>query len=143
MGEGNSLERLQEYMTIEQEQELEAPAHGSGVPPAAWPMSGTLCVRNLTARYAPDGPAVLHALSFDVDAGERIGVVGRTGSGKSSLVLALLRCMDVQGDVWFDGVRTGDVRVRRVRQEIGVIPQVVSGWFFLSFWSGTIGLITW
>ncbi|KAG6877092.1 hypothetical protein C0993_010328 [Termitomyces sp. T159_Od127] len=117
---GNSLERLQEYMAIEQE-----PVHGGGAPvPASWPTSGALRVRNLTARYAPGGPAVLHGLTFDVGAGERIGIVGRTGSGKSSLVLALLRCVEVEGDVWFDGVRTGDVGVRRVRGEVGVIPQV-------------------
>ncbi|KAG6888553.1 hypothetical protein C0995_007425 [Termitomyces sp. Mi166 len=126
---GNSLERLQEYMTIEQEPK----STDAGEPPASWPASGALRVRNLTARYVRGGPAVLRGVSFDVRAGERVGVVGRTGSGKSSLMLALLRCVDVDVDgdgdggergVWFDGLRTQDVNLERVRGGVTVIPQV-------------------
>ena len=74
----HSLERLQRYITIEQE---EKPTE-SGVPPAYWPADGTLHVEGLSARYSADGPKVLQDISFDVKSGERVGIVGRTGSGK-------------------------------------------------------------
>ncbi|KAG8697036.1 hypothetical protein FRC09_008111, partial [Ceratobasidium sp. 395] len=81
--QGNSLERIQDYVTIEQEPE----AVPEKIPPAYWPASGNITVENLVARYSTDGPAVLHGLSFEIKSGERVGVVGRTGSGKSSLTL--------------------------------------------------------
>jgi len=117
---GNSLERLQEYMSIEQEPKPTA----GGVPPAHWPSSGALHVEKLSARYSSDGPTVLHGLSFDVLSGERIGIVGRTGSGKSSLTLALLRCIVTEGDVYYDGVRTADVNLDALRGHVTIIPQV-------------------
>ncbi|KAF8956143.1 P-loop containing nucleoside triphosphate hydrolase protein [Flammula alnicola] len=117
---GNSLERLQEYMVIEQEPK----PHAGGVPPAHWPSSGTLRVEKLTARYSPDGPHVLHGLSFDVHSGERIGIVGRTGSGKSSLMLSLLRCIVTEGDVYYDGVRTTDLNLDALRGHVTIIPQM-------------------
>ena len=75
-----SLERIEGYVVIEQE---EKPSE-RGVPPAYWPADGSLHVENLSARYSADGPKVLHGISFDVKSGERVGIVGRTGSGKVS-----------------------------------------------------------
>ncbi|KAF8068839.1 P-loop containing nucleoside triphosphate hydrolase protein [Lyophyllum atratum] len=117
---GNSLERLQEYMSIEQEPK----PHAGGVPAAHWPSSGKLHVEKLSARYSVDGPTVLHGLSFDVNSGERIGIVGRTGSGKSSLTLALLRCIVTEGDVYYDGLRTEDLNLDALRGHVTIIPQV-------------------
>ncbi|KAH0581470.1 hypothetical protein H2248_012549 [Termitomyces sp. 'cryptogamus'] len=117
---GNSLERMQEYMLIEQENRTPR----CSAPPASWPTSGALRVDSLSARYTPCGPAVLRCVSFEVRAGERVGVVGRTGSGKSSLMMALLRCVDVEGEVWFDGVETGSVGLERLREGVTIIPQV-------------------
>lgn len=67
-----SLERIQGYVTIEQE----AKPTSDGVPPAYWPASGELKVEKLSARYSPDGPKVLHDISFDIKSGERVGVGG-------------------------------------------------------------------
>ncbi|KAF9062353.1 P-loop containing nucleoside triphosphate hydrolase protein [Rhodocollybia butyracea] len=88
------------------------------------PVSGELHVENLCARYSPDGPEVLHNLSFHINSGERIGVVGRTGSGKSSLALALLRCIYTNGEVIYDGLLTSSTNLDSLRSNITIIPQV-------------------
>ncbi|KAJ7312457.1 hypothetical protein DFH08DRAFT_447311 [Mycena albidolilacea] len=98
----NSLERIQGYINIE----LEKPATEEGKPPAYWPASGDLRVEGLSARYSEDGPMVLYNISFHIKSGERVGVVGRTGSGKSSLTLSLLRWITTQGSVKYDGRET-------------------------------------
>ncbi|KAJ3519232.1 hypothetical protein NMY22_g13302 [Coprinellus aureogranulatus] len=118
--ESNSLERIVAYTEVEQEPK---PTE-LGRPPAAWPTNGDLRVENLTARYSKTGPAVLHGLTFSVAAGERIGIVGRTGSGKSSLTLALLRCVITEGDVYFDGLKTSDINLDALRSNITIIPQI-------------------
>ena len=82
----SSLERIQEYGNIEQEL-MPTP---EGIPPTYWPASGELVVENLSAKYSVDSPEVLQGLNFHIKSGERVGVVGRTGSGKGSLTLALL-----------------------------------------------------
>ncbi|KAE9403973.1 P-loop containing nucleoside triphosphate hydrolase protein [Gymnopus androsaceus JB14] len=112
--EANSLERLQHYLNIEHEEKgsLER------VPPAYWPASGALEVEGLCAK---DGPEVLHSLTFTARSGERIGIVGRTGSGKSSLTLALLRAIPTSGQVLYDGVPT-----HRVNLDV-TPPELLSG----------------
>ncbi|KAI0705524.1 P-loop containing nucleoside triphosphate hydrolase protein [Earliella scabrosa] len=115
----NSLERIQQYLTIEQEPK---PTSG-GIPPAYWPASGDLRVEKLSARYSKDGPRVLNELSFEVKSGERIGIVGRTGSGKSSLTLALLRCILTEGNVYYDGMATNCINLDALRSNITIIPQ--------------------
>ncbi|KAF9016393.1 hypothetical protein BDZ89DRAFT_1094518 [Hymenopellis radicata] len=101
--QGNSLERIQQ-----------AKATNQGEPPAYWPASGDLRVENLSARYSLDGPKVLHDISFHVKSGERVGVVGRTGSGKSSLTLSLLKMHLHRGQLNLDALRTS----------ITIIPQM-------------------
>ncbi|KAJ4477282.1 hypothetical protein J3R30DRAFT_3657757 [Lentinula aciculospora] len=114
------LERINAYIEIEQEPK---PTR-EGVPPAYWPSSGELRVVNLSARYSPDGPQVLQGINFQINSGERIGVVGRTGSGKSSLMLSLLRCIYTDGEVYLDGVRTSSINLDDLRTKITVIPQM-------------------
>ena len=114
------MERIQEYANIEQEPK----PIPEGVPPAYWPASGELVVENLSAKYSDNGPEVLHSLSFHVKSGERVGVVGRTGSGKSSLTLALLRCILTEGTVLYDGIPTSKINLEALRTNITIIPQV-------------------
>ncbi|KZV67808.1 P-loop containing nucleoside triphosphate hydrolase protein [Peniophora sp. CONT] len=116
----NSLERIYAYLSLEQEPQ---PSQES-VPPASWPTSGELRVKNLSARYSPEGPRVLHDLSFTVRSGERVGIVGRTGSGKSSLTLSLLRCILTEGSVILDGIDTSNLNLDVLRSNITIIPQV-------------------
>ncbi|KAH7913221.1 hypothetical protein BJ138DRAFT_1059515 [Hygrophoropsis aurantiaca] len=117
---GDSLERIDGYIKIEQEPK---PTEG-GQPPAYWPASGDLRVENLTARYSSDGPKVLHDLSFHIASGERVGIVGRTGSGKSSLTLSLLRCIFTDGNVYYDGIPTSSINLDILRSNITIIPQM-------------------
>ncbi|KAH9967588.1 hypothetical protein BC827DRAFT_1264378 [Russula dissimulans] len=115
-----SLERIHSYINIEQEPR---PTE-QGIPPAYWPASGDLRVEQLSARYSPDGPKVLHDLSFHIKSGERVGVVGRTGSGKSSLTLSLLRCIFTEGNVYYDGKLTSSINLDDLRSSITIIPQM-------------------
>ncbi|KAI8986290.1 P-loop containing nucleoside triphosphate hydrolase protein [Trametes punicea] len=115
-----SLERIQQYVTIEQEPKPTT----DGIPPAYWPASGALKVEKLSARYSMDSPRVLHEISFDVKAGERVGIVGRTGSGKSSLTLALLRLIFTEGKVYYDGITTDSINLDALRSNVTIIPQV-------------------
>ncbi|KZV63784.1 P-loop containing nucleoside triphosphate hydrolase protein [Peniophora sp. CONT] len=115
-----SLERIHAYTVLEQEPK----AAEEGEPPAYWPSSGELRVENLSARYSKDSPEILHNLSFTVKSGERIGIVGRTGSGKSSLTLSLLRAIITEGDVYLDGRLTSKMNLNALRSSITIIPQV-------------------
>jgi len=81
-------------------------------------------VEKLSARYSQNGPQVLHDVSFEVKPGERVGIVGRTGSGKSSLTLALLRCIFTEGSAFYDGIRTSDINLDALRSKITIIPQI-------------------
>ncbi|KAF9526535.1 multidrug resistance-associated ABC transporter [Crepidotus variabilis] len=118
--QANSLERIQDYLDIDHEPK---PTE-AGKPPAYWPASGDLRVENLSARYSKSGPIVLHKLSFHLKSGERVGIVGRTGSGKSSLTLALLRGIITEGTVLYDGVPTSTLNLDALRSNITIIPQI-------------------
>ena len=94
-----------------------------------WPTSGAIQVRDLVVRYAPDLPPVLNHLTFDVSPGEKIGVVGRTGAGKSTLSLALLRYVEPSGgSITIDGLDVCDMGLEDLRQRITIIPQ--DPWLF-------------
>ena len=82
-------------------------------------------VEGLTLRYRPNLPCVLNDVTFSLATGQTLGIVGRTGSGKSSLVLALLRIVEPQaGRVLLDGVDVSGIGLARLRSAFAVIPQV-------------------
>ena len=88
----NSIERIGEYLLVQQEAPLIV---ADARPPAYWPSSTTgIVVDNLWIRYSPTSPDVLKGISFEVNPGEKIGIVGRTGSGKSTLCASLLRIIE-------------------------------------------------
>lgn len=114
----NAAERIVEYTELQQE-----PQSGVDVP-ARWPDKGSIEIDNLTVSYAADLPPVLKGVSFTVRANERIGIVGRTGAGKSSLALALLRLIQPQsGTIWMDGVDISKMRLHDLRSRVMIIPQ--------------------
>ncbi|KAH7320049.1 P-loop containing nucleoside triphosphate hydrolase protein [Stachybotrys elegans] len=114
----NSTERVIEYM------ELETESQGGQEPPAAWPTSGTIEVEDLVIGYADDLPPVLKGLTFSVRNNERIGVVGRTGAGKSSLTLALFRFLEARsGKIFIDGQDISKMDLHSLRSRLAIIPQ--------------------
>ncbi|KAF7549319.1 hypothetical protein G7Z17_g6483 [Cylindrodendrum hubeiense] len=114
----NSTERVVEYT------ELETESLGGEKPPAAWPSSGTMEVKDLEVAYAPDLPPVLRGISFKVNNNERVGVVGRTGAGKSSLTLALFRFLEARsGNVIIDGLDISKINLHSLRSRLAIIPQ--------------------
>ncbi|KAG8864758.1 hypothetical protein FRB96_003344 [Tulasnella sp. 330] len=115
----NSIERIKGYTEIDQEPQSKP----FGEPPAYWPSSGSLRVEGLSARYSPDGPKVLHNVNFNIKHGERVGVVGRTGAGKSSLSLAILRLIPTSGKMYYDDVDTNLINLDALRNSISIIPQ--------------------
>lgn len=117
--EMNSMERVVEYMDLETESMV-----GKELS-AAWPVSGTVELRDLEVAYAPDLPPVLKGISLKIEHGERIGVVGRTGAGKSTLTLAFFRFLEARsGSVVIDGVDISGVRISDLRVRLSIIPQV-------------------
>ncbi|XP_035902428.1 probable multidrug resistance-associated protein lethal(2)03659 isoform X2 [Anopheles stephensi] len=91
--------------------------------PAEWPPKGSIEFRNVCFRYADSDVAVLHGLTFTIKPREKVGIVGRTGAGKSSIIAALFRMALVEGDILIDGTNTADVPLETLRSHISIIPQ--------------------
>jgi ABC-type multidrug transport system fused ATPase/permease subunit len=94
------------------------------IPPPTWPSEGRLVFRNVSSGYSMTSQPVLRNISLTVDTGTKLGICGRTGSGKSSLVLAILRMIEVQtGELTIDGVDLVTCPRETVRNKVTVIPQ--------------------
>ena len=127
----NSVERSQYYAeSIAQEKPAKLPADqqliGGDTPSAQspWPSHGRIAFHHLSMRYRPNLPLILSDISLDIKGGERIGIVGRTGAGKSSLMTALFRLVEPEtGHIELDGVNINDVGLRTLRQSLAIIPQ--------------------
>ncbi|XP_006825518.1 ATP-binding cassette sub-family C member 9-like [Saccoglossus kowalevskii] len=115
----NAVERVKHYTNIEVEQ-----YNGICNPPKDWPDRGDINIENISVRYATGLEPVLQDISIHFRAGNKIGICGRTGSGKSSLTLALFRIIDTfKGRILIDGVDISHVPLLRLRRQISIIPQ--------------------
>ncbi|CAN9395423.1 unnamed protein product [Alternaria alternata] len=116
----NSTERIHHYGS---QLEEEAPLHMGEVRPT-WPEHGEIVFDKVEMRYRDGLPLVLKGLSMHVRAGERIGVVGRTGAGKSSIMSALFRLQELSGgSIVIDGVDIGKIGLHDLRSKLAIIPQ--------------------
>ena len=92
--------------------------------PPNWPSEGVVEYKNFTLRYRPETEQVLKNLSFRVEGGEKIGIVGRTGAGKSTMCLSLCRIVEAEsGSIFIDGVDISTVGLTDLREKITIIPQ--------------------
>ncbi|KAJ2506835.1 hypothetical protein GGI11_006541, partial [Coemansia sp. RSA 2049] len=116
-----SIERIMQYTRTEQEAANESDSHNK--PPATWPNKGDLQIDNLAVEYVPGVP-VLHGVSLSVEHGKKVGVVGRTGAGKSTISLALLRFLEAsKGQIVLDGVNISKIGLEDLRRNVTIIPQ--------------------
>jgi ABC-type multidrug transport system fused ATPase/permease subunit len=117
----NSVERIKEYLDVEQE----APAVIEETRPAAnWPSEGSVEFIDYSTRYRSDLDPVLRNVSFKIKPLEKVGIVGRTGAGKSSLALALFRGLEAEtGKILIDGVDIGLIGLQDLRESITIVPQ--------------------
>ena len=115
----NAVERVVEFS------ELATEDKGGHSVPAGWPTQGRLEIADLEVAYAKDLPSVLKGLSFTVEKGQRIGIVGRTGSGKSTLTLALFRFLSEfrAGTIHIDGIDISKIKLHDLRSRLAIIPQ--------------------
>lgn len=120
------MERLEHFQHIPQENYGE----GDDVP-ANWPKHGKVMFDRVHFRYRPDLNNVLHGVNFLAQPAEHLGICGRTGSGKSSLMVVMFRLGEIaqgQGNIYIDDVDIGQIRLDDLRSRISIIPQMP--WLF-------------
>ncbi|XP_043688340.1 ABC transporter C family member 3-like [Telopea speciosissima] len=116
-----SVERILQYVCIPSEPPLlveeNRPCH-------EWPSQGKVDIVDLQVRYAPHLPLILRGLTCIFPGGMKIGIVGRTGSGKSTLVQALFRMLEpIAGQIWIDGINISKIGLHDLRSRLSIIPQ--------------------
>jgi len=116
-----SVERVKEYAELPGEAPAVLPDHR---PPQAWPQQGAVTFMDYQMRYRPNLPLVLMGLNFTIRPGEKVGIVGRTGAGKSSMLQALLRLVEPAGGcITVDGVDVTSIGLFDLRSKFSIIPQ--------------------
>ena len=116
-----SVERALEYARLPPEAPDVIPNQR---PPIVWPQRGTVSFSNYSTRYRENLDPVLRNLNFSIKSHEKIGVVGRTGAGKSSLTLALFRIIEpTEGSITIDDVNTATIGLVDLRRRLAIIPQ--------------------
>lgn len=114
-----SVERVLQYEQLPPEPQPKDPKPL----PKSWPDSGKIEFQGMKFKYWEEGPLIIKDLTLTITPGQKVGIVGRTGAGKSSLIGALFRLANVEGKIIIDGVDTKDVTLRDLRSKISIIPQ--------------------
>uniref|UniRef100_A0A8D1I175 Multidrug resistance-associated protein 1 n=1 Tax=Sus scrofa TaxID=9823 RepID=A0A8D1I175_PIG len=116
-----AVERLKEYSDTEKEAPWRIP---EVAPPSTWPQVGRVEFRDYGLRYRDDLDLVLKHINVTIDGGEKVGIVGRTGAGKSSLTLGLFRINEsAEGEIVIDDVNIAQIGLHDLRFKITIIPQ--------------------
>ncbi|XP_055544991.1 ATP-binding cassette sub-family C member 4-like isoform X1 [Wyeomyia smithii] len=116
-----AVERLLEYKNLPAEKQ--PPEDTLQIKTKQWPSMGRIRFSNVCYKYYEDAPLVLRDLTFEIKPKEKIGIVGRTGAGKSSIVGAIFRTAIVEGNIIIDDVDTSDITLETLRSNISIIPQ--------------------
>jgi ABC-type multidrug transport system fused ATPase/permease subunit len=117
-----SVERLKDYGDIKPEASTRSPV--GLVDTTNWPVAGSVVFENVVARYVDHLPDVLKGVSFTIPAGQRVGFIGRTGAGKSTIFQLLYRFIDVRsGRILIDGLDIAQIDLATLRRSIAIIPQ--------------------
>ncbi|KAL5062775.1 hypothetical protein RYX36_024512 [Vicia faba] len=116
-----SVERIKQFIHIP----TEPPAIvEDNQPPSSWPSKGKIDLQSVEVRYRPNAPLVLKGITCTFKEGSRVGVVGRTGSGKSTLISALFRLVEPsRGDILIDGINICSMGLKDLRTKLSIIPQ--------------------
>merc|ERR1712107_674768 len=113
--------RISEYLDLETEPPSNCPSDPA---PGTWPKHGHIEFVDVSVRYRPNMPVVLSNFSLKVSPGEKLGICGRTGAGKSSVLSTLLRLIEPEsGSILIDGVDAGRLGLHRLRSSITTMPQ--------------------
>ncbi|KAI0439378.1 multidrug resistance-associated protein [Xylaria telfairii] len=117
----NSVERVKEYLDVEQE----PPAiDEKNRPPLNWPAHGSVEFIGYSTRYRKELDPVLRDVTFKIEPRQKVGIVGRTGAGKSSLTLAIFRALEAEaGKILIDDVDVGMIGLQDLREAITIVPQ--------------------
>ncbi|XP_021729901.1 ABC transporter C family member 2-like [Chenopodium quinoa] len=117
----NAVERVGTYIDLPSEA---PPVIESNRPPPGWPSSGSIKFEDVVLRYRPELPPVLHGVSFTVNPSDKVGIVGRTGAGKSSMLNALFRIVELErGKILIDDYDIAKFGLTDLRKVLGIIPQ--------------------
>lgn len=111
-----NVERVLEYTNLEQERT-------SGRRPNNWPKEGRVEYSNVTLRYRDENAPILKNINFVIEPKQKVGIVGRTGAGKSSIIASLFRLYDVEGSITIDNENINDIALETLRSRISLIPQ--------------------
>jgi len=115
-----SVERVMEYSELESEDELRK-EHNK--PEESWPSEGVVQFKDLYLSYGEGEKSVLQGVNFKTKASEKVGIVGRTGAGKSSLITALFRLCEPSGSITIDGKEVLKLGLADLREKVSIIPQ--------------------
>jgi len=126
--QATSVERVAYYTDNVAQEPMEKPSatRKEEIVPAVWPSKGSIEFNKYKMKYRESTPEVLHGVSFTIKGGEKVGVVGRTGSGKSSLMVSLCRLIEDQchsGQIVIDGVDIDGIGLNTLRSALAIIPQ--------------------
>ncbi|BFZ56150.1 ATP-binding cassette transporter yor1 [Savitreella phatthalungensis] len=119
----NATERIYHYGT-QLETEAALTSSADTMPPPAWPSEGSIMLRDVSMAYRHGLPLVLKNLSLTIQGGERVGIIGRTGAGKSSILAAIYRMSELSaGQIIIDGIDVSRIGLHELRSKLAIIPQ--------------------
>jgi ABC-type multidrug transport system fused ATPase/permease subunit len=119
-----SMERCTNYKNIIQEKSSYIPEIDDKLIKEKWPKKGEISFRNFSVKYRPETDIVLKKLNINIKHGEKVGVCGRTGSGKSTICLCLFRILEAEeGQIFIDDIDISTIGLDLLRNSITIIPQ--------------------